>query len=80
MQRQILCQVEEPIFSKIKVAEQNWSKLYPDAKKELPLSMPTPKGKFIRIRNYYDAGCTHDLEARKPVTDIMISLDKITIQ
>ena len=77
MKRQIICNVEEPDFIKLEPAKQNWSELYPDARKEYPPNMPNPKGKPIKVSIYYDADHAHDLETRRLVTGVIIFLIKL---
>ena len=79
MQRQVLCWIEGPDFSKVRVARQNWYKLHPDDRNGSIPIMPALEGKPIRISNYWDTKCAHDLEAKKSVTELTNCIDKIGI-
>ena len=54
---------------------------YPGATKELPLDMPTPKGKTLCITTYVDADHTsYDQVTRRSVTGILQFVNNITIK
>ena len=80
MKQQILCDIEEPDFSDVKVVEQNWLELYPDAREELPSDMPVPKGREVKISTYFDANHAHNLETRRSVTGVVLFINKTLIQ
>ena len=63
----------------MKVVEQNWFELYPDAKEELPPDMPVPKGRWVKISTYFDVNYAHDLETRRSVTGVMLFINKMLI-
>ena len=55
MKRQIIFNTKEPELDKVESIKQNWSELYPDAKKDYSSSMLIPKGKFLKVTTYFDA-------------------------
>ena len=50
----------------------NWGKFYPDATKDIPHDIPSPKGKSVRLTVYVDADHAHDLVTRRSVTGIVV--------
>jgi len=50
-----------------------------DAKEEIPLDAPTPKGKPVTVTSFFDANLCHDLISGKSVTGILHQLNKTPI-
>jgi len=50
----------------------NWQEQYPDATKESPPDMPTPKGKTVHITTYMDADHAHDQITKRSVTSTLL--------
>jgi len=52
---------------------------YADAKEEIPLDAPKPKGKPVTVTSFFDADLHHDLVSGKSVTGILHQLNKTPI-
>jgi len=50
-----------------------------DAKEEIPLDAPEPKGKPVTVTSFFDANLYHDLISGKSVTGILHQLNKTPI-
>ena len=77
----ILLDNDFPDHSKYKVEDHDcWNKVYPDIKEEILHSMPTPKGKPVRIMVYVDADHAHDQITRRSITGIIVMVNKTPVQ
>jgi len=51
-----------------------------DAKEEIPLDAPKPKGKPVTVTAFFDADLCHDLISGKSVTGILHQLNKTPVE
>ena len=54
--------------------------LYPDAVGEMPLYIPDPKVKHVRITTFADADHSHYLETKQSDTGVLMFLNKTPTQ
>jgi hypothetical protein len=57
----------------------DWSSFYPDAKEEVPVDMPEPRGKPVQIIGFVDASHACDLPTRRSITGILIYINRAPI-
>ena len=77
----ILLDNEFPDHSQYKVEDHDsWNEAYPDVKEEIPLDMPKPKGKPVRITVYVDADHAHDQITRRLITGIIVMVNKTPVR
>jgi len=71
---------DAPDYSNIPVKLCGWEcSCYADAKEEIPLDVPKPKGKPVTVTSFFDANLCHNLVSRKSVTGILHQLNKTPI-
>ena len=58
----------------------SWNEAYPNIKEEIPLDMPKPKGKPVRITVYVDADHAHDQITRRSITGIIVMINKTPVR
>jgi len=69
-----------PDYSNIPVKLYDWEhSCYADAKEEIPLDAPAPKGKPVTMTSFFDANLHHDLISGKSVTGVLHQLNKTPI-
>ena len=59
---------------------ENWDELYPDATEDIPVDMPTPKGKEVKLAIFVDAYHARDKVTRQYVTGILILINNTPIR
>jgi len=71
---------DAPDYSDISVKLCDWEcTCYADAKEEIPLDAPEPKGKPVTMTSYFDANLYHNLISGKSVTGCLHLLNKTPI-
>jgi len=76
----IKIRTDAPDHSNIPVKLHDWEhSCCADAKEEIPLDAPTPKGKPVTMTLFFDANLHHDLISGKSVTGILHQLNKTPI-
>jgi len=76
----IKIRTDAPDYSNIPVKLYDWEhSCHADAKEEIPLDAPTPKGKPGTMTLFFDANLHHDLISGKSVTGILHQLNKTPI-
>jgi len=71
---------DAPDYSNIPVKLHDWEcSCCADAKEEIPLDAPAPKGKPVTVTSFFDANLCHDLISGKSVTGILHQLNKTPI-
>jgi len=76
----IKIRADAPDCSNIPVKMHDWEcSCYADAKKEIPLDAPTPKGKPETVTSFFDANLHHDLISGKSATGILRQLNKTPV-
>jgi len=76
----IKIRTDAPDYSNIPVKLHDWEcSCYADAKEEIPLDAPTPKGKPVTMTLFFDANLHHDRISGKSVTGILHQLNKTPI-
>jgi len=71
---------DAPDCSNIPVKMHDWEhSCYADAKEEIPLDAPKPKGKPVTMTSHFDANLYHDLISGKSVASILHQLNKTPI-
>jgi len=76
----IKIRTDAPDYSNIPVKLHDWEySCYADAKEEIPLDAPAPKGKPVTATSFFDANLCHDLISGKSVTGILHQLNKTPI-
>jgi len=71
---------DAPCHSNVPVKMHDWEHTcYADAKEEIPLDAPKPKGKPVTVTSCFDANLCHDLISGKSVTGILHRLNKMPI-
>ncbi|MGH7974543.1 MAG: reverse transcriptase domain-containing protein, partial [bacterium] len=76
----VLVDIEMPDLSGLKLLDNCWSTLYPGAVEEIPDGMPEPRTGPVMLTCYVDADHAHDLETRRSVTGVLISVNKTPIK
>jgi len=67
-------------YSNIPVKLCDWEhSCYADAKEEIPLDAPKPKGKPATVTSFFDANPCHDLISGKSVTGVLHQLNKTPV-
>jgi hypothetical protein len=68
----IKIRTEAPDYSSIPVKIYDWEcTCYADAKEEIPIGAPKPKGKAVTMTTFFDANLYHDLISGKSVTGVL---------
>jgi hypothetical protein len=68
----IKIRTEAPDYSSLPVKIYDWERTcYADAKDEIPIGVPKPKGKAVTMTTFFDANLYHDLISGKSVTGIL---------
>jgi len=76
----IKIRTDAPDYSNIPVKLCDWEcSCYADAKEEIPLDAPAPKGKPATVTSFFDANLCHDLVSGKSVTGILHQLNKTSV-
>jgi len=76
----IKIRTDVPDHSNIPVKLCDWEcSCYADAKEEIPLDAPAPKGKPVTMTSFFDANPHHDLISGKSVTGVLHQLNKTPI-
>jgi len=76
----IKIRTDAPDYSNIPVKLCDWEcSCYADAKEEIPLDAPTPKGKLVTMTSFFDANLYHNLISGKSVAGILHQLNKTPI-
>jgi len=71
---------DAPDYSNIPVKLYDWEhSCHADAKEEVPLDAPAPKGKPVTVTSFFDANLYHDLISGKSVAGILHQLNKTPI-
>jgi len=76
----IKIRTDTPDCSNIPVKLHDWEcSCYADAKGEIPLDAPAPKGKPVTVTSFFVANLHHDLVSAKSVTGVLHQLNKTPI-
>jgi len=76
----IKIRTDAPDCSNIPVKLHDWEcSCHADAKEEIPLDAPEPKGKPITVTSFFDANLCHDPISGKSVTGILHQLNKTPV-
>jgi len=76
----IKIRTDAPDYSNIPVKLCDWEySCYADAKEEIPLDAPEPKGKPATVTLFFDSNLCHDLISGKAVTGILHQLNKTPV-
>ena len=76
----IKIRTDAPDNSNIPVKMHDWEcSCYADAREEIPLDAPKPKGKSMTMTPFFDANLYHDLVSGKSVTGILHQLNKTAV-
>jgi hypothetical protein len=76
----IKIRTDAPDYSSVPVKMYSWEhSCYADAKEEIPLGSPEPKGKSVTMTSFFDANLYHDLISGKAVTGILHMFNRTPI-
>jgi len=76
----IKIRTDAPDYSDVPVKMYDWEcSCCADAKEEIPLDAPKPKGKPVTMTSFFDANLYHNLISGKSVTGILHQLNKTPI-
>ena len=76
----IKIRTDAPDYSSVPVKQYDWEyTCYADAKEEIPIGAPVPKGKSVTMTSFFDANLYHDLISGKAVTGILHMFNRTPI-
>jgi len=76
----IKIRTDRPDCSAVLVKIYDWEySCYADAKEEIPLDAPEPKGKSVTVTSFFDTNLYHDLISGESVTGILHQFKKTLI-
>jgi len=76
----IKIRTDAPDCSNVPVKLCDWEhSCYADAKEEIPLDAPAPKGKPVTVTSFFDANLCHDLVSGKSVAGVLHQLNKTPV-
>jgi hypothetical protein len=65
-------ELESPVIQNgMREEDMDWSQIYPDAREEMDLKFPKPRGKELDTAVYFDANWAHDKVTRRSISGIM---------
>ena len=71
---------EIPDISDYEIEKHDWTEVYPGACEEMPVNMPEPKGKPVRMITYVDTNHAYNLSNRRSTTGVIVFMNSTPVK